>query len=370
MRGALVLVGLLVAVLVSPLGLAQGALVRTGLDNAAVCFRDANDDGAYASTEAAFYQRNGCGTTAANDVRLSGAQFASKLKPGDSDLGVTTIAPPALDGSVWFVDDDANGAFNVGDLAYLKMTGGTEVHTGDVRLTNTTGLVAGVVKGSDGDVGAPAQAVANGGIGSDFDYFDADGSQAFDDGDVLYVDTDASDTISVRDIRIPPAAATAPTTCPTGQELQGGQCVAITCPTGQELQGSTCVTPAANETGQNQTQGQNQTDQDAAISAQLAALLQQNQAIAAQLNQTFATNAQLQAQLSQMSASLTNQTAQASALNTRIAQLQANNTALQAQLAAGGKGNATGGSATPGFEAAALVAVAVAVGVGLARRRR
>jgi hypothetical protein len=46
--------------------------------------------------------------------------------------------------------------------------------------------------------------------------------------------------------------ATVPTTCPTGESVQNGVCAPIVCPTGEELQGSTCVTlpPGACPTGQ------------------------------------------------------------------------------------------------------------------------
>jgi hypothetical protein len=52
-----------------------------------------------------------------------------------------------------------------------------------------------------------------------------------------------------------------PITCPTGQTLEGNQCVPITCPTGQTLEGNQCV-PITCPTGQELVDGACQLRQD------------------------------------------------------------------------------------------------------------
>src|SRR2546426_506981 len=83
-------------------------------------------------------------------------------------------------------DDDGSGQFNPGAIAYVKVTGGTSVHAGDVRLSNATGLAAGIVKAGDTDLGKAVEVIPDhGAIPGDWKYYDASGSGSFDDGDVL-----------------------------------------------------------------------------------------------------------------------------------------------------------------------------------------
>lgn len=204
--------------------LAGGALVsaedpdvqpvtRNPSPNANLCYYDGNEDELYNPGERVFWRRDAgaiigpdaaCGSTSANDVVLSGPGFGTRVLVGSPDHGQATRTPASS--AVCYYDADGNARFTLGDTLYLQLGSAScgSIAFGHVRWTAYGSLAPGTsVVGGDADDDL-ATVAADVDMAVDFDFWDTNGDGAFDGDDVLYIDFDASETVSVMDVRLRP----------------------------------------------------------------------------------------------------------------------------------------------------------------------
>lgn len=124
----------------------------------------------------------------------SGSDEGSQVVESHDDWGIDTND---LSGSLKYVDEDNDDGFTDEDTLYYDLSDGTsgEVDSGDIVLS---GGGAGEVAGG-----------GSGGLGDDLTsysgnlrYFDANGNDVYDGGDIVYADTDNDDIVRSYDVQL------------------------------------------------------------------------------------------------------------------------------------------------------------------------
>ena len=158
------------------------------------CFVDDDASGTFNSDESV-YLAVACTTVAGNDVRIanSGSNAkGSQVRSSNADFGNPLTALPGAGG--WY-DADGDTFFTAGETWYHDTDASGTVTVNDIVLSGSN--AGNVVTASTSGLNNPLTALA---IASTF--FDADGSTAYDSGDVVYHDSDGSGDASVQDVRL------------------------------------------------------------------------------------------------------------------------------------------------------------------------
>ena len=160
-------------------------------DNWGFEHRDPDGNDGFGTSEAAYI-------TTGEDV----ATFAVRVANPPSDHGEgTQVIEQDSDWRISTVDltgglaHDGDGDLSSGDVLYYDVDGDDEVDRGDIRLTgNDAGRV---VSGGDDDVGTGVSA-----YNGDLRYFDANGNDVYDGTDIVYADTDNDDIVESYDVQL------------------------------------------------------------------------------------------------------------------------------------------------------------------------
>lgn len=182
---------------------ARGVL-EAGVAAASVCHADPDRDRALDRGEAMAWQARPCDAPAAGDLRLTGPQAGARLRRGDAELNGTAAWLP-VPSAVRFYDADGSGTWSAADTAYLHVAfGRAEVAPGDLRLSAYGSRLGGTAVGPDeDDVGLPTLPFAAGlAAPAGWRWWDLDGDGRFGTDDALYLDADASGTVTTLDLRL------------------------------------------------------------------------------------------------------------------------------------------------------------------------
>jgi hypothetical protein len=219
---------------------------------------------------AVYFQPAGCGALRTGDVRLSGADFASRV----TDSGGATRAVSMPPASVVFLDADGDGVHGSDESAYLKLQAGGRVAAGDLRLSPVGGEPAGTnVADDDKDVDLAVRTLPNA-AASNWKFLDVDNNNAFSAPDLLYIDVNGNNQADAPDLGLAPARP------------------------------------------------------DAGLTQQLQALLNQNAQLSQRLDESLRANQQLSQQLDALQTQIGNQTQQLGSLQQQLNALREENIRL------------------------------------------
>ncbi len=143
---------------------------------AAVSFYDVDGDGVVDADEPVYLDVSGSDQVDALDVRISvpGYPSGSQVHATDDDYGLSPLEPLGERGNVTFQDSDESSDLSASDALYLDLDGDQTVSTGDVRLTQADGHLAGSrVAAADADAGE--NLLGDGLDAGRFAFYDLDG---------------------------------------------------------------------------------------------------------------------------------------------------------------------------------------------------
>jgi PGF-CTERM protein len=179
-------------------------------------FLDLDADGVVSTTDIKVTVKGSAGSGGVPTTGGSGSY--TKVTASDVDIGlaITAIAGYALN----VFDANANGILGTGDQAYLDIDGDQLVDPGDIRLNKGSSFAAGSMA-KPGDTDTVHQLTSFGGTPDSFLAFDdsiaVDGVVGPTEG--LYLDLDASTTVTIDDIRL---IATGTTSGSAGKQVVTG----------------------------------------------------------------------------------------------------------------------------------------------------
>ena len=161
---------------------------------------DADARGSYSDVADVYLDNDASGTATVSDLRLTGSgvhSFGTLVGEADSDTTFALAATPY--NAICYADNDADGAWSLGDAAYLQQSCGP-MQALDLRLTAVGGKAAGShVLLSHSDAGATTAALA-----ASYCYDDLDSDAQYSRGDVVVIRLGGPcDSVHVGDVQIP-----------------------------------------------------------------------------------------------------------------------------------------------------------------------
>ncbi len=167
-----------------------------------LCFVDDDGSGAYDTGEAVYAGTDGCGSVQVLDLRLTPEAHArafSLVRASDPDFGEPSTAFPTAS-TVTYHDADGDSTHTMGDPLYADLDGDDAVSPGDLRLAGgqETRVTAG-----DADVNLGLATAPRASFEVDaWQALDTDGDGRWSAPDGVYLDADASRSVTPADGRI------------------------------------------------------------------------------------------------------------------------------------------------------------------------
>lgn len=160
--------------------------------------RDADGDGMYGIGDVAYLDTNADGMLTVGDLQMSGHGAGAIAGPLEA---VHALVPAPL--AVWcFLDDNGDAVYGPEEPAFLAMACGV-VQAGDVRIANpVVGALGSVVRATNPDAGKTTTAFPG---TPAFD--DLNGDAVYERGEPVYLDSDATLTVSPGDVALSGANA-------------------------------------------------------------------------------------------------------------------------------------------------------------------
>jgi hypothetical protein len=157
-----------------------------------------------AGTAPLFYLARLCGPLAGGDLRLAGPRAGTRVTPRDAEANASSAWVEGIN-PVRFFDADASGTWTRGDTLYVHLTPpGDAIRPGDLRLTwygrHPPGTL--VATGDDDLDLRTSTSPTLAAVAAHWRAWDVDGDGLAGGRDVLYLDADASGTVTPGDVRL------------------------------------------------------------------------------------------------------------------------------------------------------------------------